>query len=405
MEQNKFVSNNYSINFISSKEIEITYFGMLYENNSISCKIVYGFGDNWTNTTNKEMIKTELGFSTSIILEEFNVLNFCFCNEKNEWDNNDSNDYKFEYSIEKHEEIEEQKEETINLEEEKYVTLEQFFEGTETFEYVEDVKNEEKNKLKTIEEENLLEEIIKQLQELKSVENFEEKEIEETKPIEKLSIENIFFDSNDKKEETQNDIRFDNILETDIKDIKVDNKADKEEKIEKELIDNGILLISEIQDKVILPYTKEEVENILKNENYENAEKVIEDKFTRKFSDYKNLYRSRINETYKLLTKKEKYSKLQATPMAIELFKNKYVHPAIIAACKSLEELDVYLDCLNKNELDDFKVFEIKYELYPVEVKENNILTKANNMINAVVNILKKTFGQDKTLKEKTINL
>ena len=59
--------------------------------------------------------------------------------------------------------------------------------------------------------------------------------------------------------------------------------------------------------------------------------------------------------------------------MSIEMFGKKYLHPAIIAACRTLDELDVYLDCLDKNEVDDFKIFKIKYEVYPVKVKEKKI--------------------------------
>ena len=55
--------------------------------------------------------------------------------------------------------------------------------------------------------------------------------------------------------------------------------------------------------------------------------------------------------------------------MGLELFGERYLHPAIISACRNIDELDVYLDCLHKNELDEFKIFDIKYELYPMVVK------------------------------------
>ena len=53
------------------------------------------------------------------------------------------------------------------------------------------------------------------------------------------------------------------------------------------------------------------------------------------------------------------------------MMKKRFLHPAIISACRSLKDLDVYLDCLDKNEIDDFKVFKIKYEVYPMLVKNN----------------------------------
>ena len=44
---------------------------------------------------------------------------------------------------------------------------------------------------------------------------------------------------------------------------------------------------------------------------------------------------------------------------------NNSLNPAIITACKSLEELDLYLDCLESNSLDKFEPFDIKYEVLP----------------------------------------
>ena len=42
------------------------------------------------------MEKTELGFQTEIELLENDTFNFCFRNENNEWDNNNSQNYIFE---------------------------------------------------------------------------------------------------------------------------------------------------------------------------------------------------------------------------------------------------------------------------------------------------------------------
>ena len=41
------------------------------------------------------MEKTELGFQTEIELGSFDTFNFCFCNEKGEWDNNCGTNYSF----------------------------------------------------------------------------------------------------------------------------------------------------------------------------------------------------------------------------------------------------------------------------------------------------------------------
>ena len=41
------------------------------------------------------------------------------------------------------------------------------------------------------------------------------------------------------------------------------------------------------------------------------------------------------------------------------------LNPIIITACRNLDELDIYLDCLDKNELFDFHCFDIKFEVAP----------------------------------------
>ena len=58
-----------------------------------------------------------------------------------------------------------------------------------------------------------------------------------------------------------------------------------------------------------------------------------------------------------------------ATGNSYELFGKYNLHPAIITACKSLDELDIYLACLEDNVLDEFPFFEIKYEIAPVVQK------------------------------------
>ena len=131
--------------------------------------------------------------------------------------------------------------------------------------------------------------------------------------------------------------------------------------------DNGTLLISENQNKVVLPYTGEEVEEILKKDGdkYENADNVINDNFVKPLSYYKDVYISRLRETYKLLTEKEDYTKIEATELAFELFGKRFLHPAIISACKNLDELDIYLDCLDDNDVNSFSCFNIKYDVPP----------------------------------------
>ena len=179
-----------------------------------------------------------------------------------------------------------------------------------------------------------------------------------------------------KEEIESNDMKNDETKEEIVRDMNdnlthVENSEDINE--ENKIQNNDTLLISEILNAVVLPYTAEEVLEILKNENetYKTAEEVIKDKFTRPLSDYRVQFWSRYNETIKLLTVRQDYKLGESIPLALEIMRKRFLHPAIISACRSLDELDVYLDCLDKNEVDDFKIFKIKYELHPILVKNN----------------------------------
>lgn len=133
------------------------------------------------------------------------------------------------------------------------------------------------------------------------------------------------------------------------------------------------LVISEMQGKVILPYKIDEVNEILFNNNkFSSIEDVISKLYTRPIRDYKFSATARFREAYKLITEKEHKSKMKALSLASELFTNYNLHPAIITACKSLDELDIYLACLDDNTLDDFPFFDIKYEIAP-KVKKHEL--------------------------------
>lgn len=132
------------------------------------------------------------------------------------------------------------------------------------------------------------------------------------------------------------------------------------------IVDNQTLLISEIQNKVVLPYTISDLQQVLdKNNNYNSLQDVIDNVYTIPIDRYKNSLKSRFKETYNLMRKKENFSVWDSINLALELSFNNLLNPAIITACKNLDELDIYLDCLSSNELDKFNLFNIKYEILP----------------------------------------
>ena len=110
------------------------------------------------------------------------------------------------------------------------------------------------------------------------------------------------------------------------------------------------------------------------NTRYHSIEEVVNKLYTKPISYYKFSPIARFKEAYKLVKDRAKLSRLKALSLAFELFGNYSLHPAIITACKSIDELDIYLACLEENDLDDFKFFNIKYEV-PLAVSKfaNNI--------------------------------
>lgn len=80
---------------VQNSNIKISYTGELFTDNSEEVFIHYGFGINWDNLNEIKMNKTELGFQAELNLPETDLLNFCFRNSQNKWDNNQNNNYIF----------------------------------------------------------------------------------------------------------------------------------------------------------------------------------------------------------------------------------------------------------------------------------------------------------------------
>ena len=91
---------------VEGTKVKISYVGHLFQNGSNEVELHYGFGANWDNVSDVKMEKTELGFQCEINILEGDVLNLCFKNELNEWDNNYSQNFTF--PIEQKEEITEE---------------------------------------------------------------------------------------------------------------------------------------------------------------------------------------------------------------------------------------------------------------------------------------------------------
>lgn len=132
-------------------------------------------------------------------------------------------------------------------------------------------------------------------------------------------------------------------------------------------LEDNVLVVSQTRNSVVLPYTREELQETLSRgeTDCKNLRELIEKKFTLPLSRFKRPCIARFKEAFALVREREKGSVWDAIDLATELFFMRFLHPAIITACKNLDWLDVYLDCLDRNELDDFPFFAIRYETAP----------------------------------------
>lgn len=79
----------------ANSTVKISYTGKFFQDGSSNVYIKYGFGNEWENLVEAEMTKSELGFQIEVNLINKDTFNFCVKNEKDEWDNNDGNNYVF----------------------------------------------------------------------------------------------------------------------------------------------------------------------------------------------------------------------------------------------------------------------------------------------------------------------
>ena len=132
---------------------------------------------------------------------------------------------------------------------------------------------------------------------------------------------------------------------------------------------NHCLIVSESSKKVYLPYSKKEIQEYLEKypDQYESFSDVVNKEFICSLELYaKHPVISRFKEAYYLIRDREAKSVFEALKVAFDVMFNYDLNPTIIAACKSQEQLEDYLDCLKNNNLNNFNDFEIRFEVSPL---------------------------------------
>lgn len=219
----------------------------------------------------------------------------------------------------------------------------------ETSETIDNTNKEEQYKYENVKRKKDFEKRLEEKLEEKSKKKSSKKENKKAKGNKNKEKDNVVLNEENENQNIENNVETCKSKKTEIKD-------------------NNVLVISEIKGKVFLPYTVNEVNTLFeKNKKYADIQEVIDNDFVVPIERYKNSAISRFKEAYNLMRKKEKASRRESLDVAVEVAFNGSLNPAIITACKNVAELDDYLDCLESDSLDNFKKFEIRYEVLPIK--------------------------------------
>lgn len=135
--------------------------------------------------------------------------------------------------------------------------------------------------------------------------------------------------------------------------------------------ENKVLIISEKENKVYLPYKKTELKAYMSQypTSYYSYKNVIEKEFILPLNYFmNNPSMARFRETYSLYRDREATSVVEALKKALSLAFKSELNPAVIAACKTKKQLNNFILCLDENKLNDFTDFEIIYDVKPQKI-------------------------------------
>ncbi len=142
---------------------------------------------------------------------------------------------------------------------------------------------------------------------------------------------------------------------------------------EEEIPESNVLTISEKLDKVLLPYKKSELTEYLRQypNKYESFEQIINEEFTYPLSYYSRYSTlARFREVYSLIHDREGKGVFEALKLALDFMFKYELNPAIIAACKTQQQLENYLECAQSGNMENFKEFTIIFDVMPAKVKK-----------------------------------
>ena len=116
-----------------------------------------------------------------------------------------------------------------------------------------------------------------------------------------------------------------------------------------------------------MPYKYSDIKDIFEknSSNYKTMQDVVNNLYVLPLERFKNPSIARFREAFNLIKTKDNGSIAKALDLGLELIFKHELNPIIISACRNLDELDTYLNCLEKNDLDNFNCFKIHFEIMP----------------------------------------
>ena len=135
--------------------------------------------------------------------------------------------------------------------------------------------------------------------------------------------------------------------------------------------ENKVLIISEKENKVYLPYKKTELKAYMSQypTEYYSYKNVIEKEFILPLNRFMtNQKLARFREAYSLYRDREASSAFTALNQALKISFKSNLNPAIVAACKTKKQLNNYILCLDDKKPEEFSDFEIVYDMNPSKV-------------------------------------
>ena len=125
------------------------------------------------------------------------------------------------------------------------------------------------------------------------------------------------------------------------------------------------LLITE--KKIFLPYRDEEIQKLIKQNSNANVEDIINKKYViNNVRYYKSSSKKRFTLGYRLSRNSNNSSTLEAIKFGLKVSKVRNLHPAIIRACHSQDQLENYIMYLNQGNPSAFTDFDVKFQINPI---------------------------------------